>query len=46
MLYQIHNGTVMFGADTILKDINFEIKNSRIITECDIIIENNDYDNR
>lgn len=28
MLYQIHNGTVMFGADTILKDINFEIKNS------------------
>ena len=28
MLYQIHNGTVMFAADTILKDINFEIKNS------------------
>lgn len=28
MLYQIHNGVVMYGADVILKDINFEIKNN------------------
>jgi len=29
MLYQIHNGSVMFGADTILRDINFEIRNNK-----------------
>lgn len=29
MLYQIHNGAVMYGADTILKNLNFEIKNDR-----------------
>jgi len=29
MLYQIHNGTVMYGADTIISGINFEIKNDR-----------------
>ena len=29
MLYQIHNGAVMYGADTILRDLNFEIKNDR-----------------
>ncbi len=29
MLYQIHNGNVMYAADTILKGINFEIKNDR-----------------
>lgn len=29
MLYQIHNGAVMYGADTILKDIDFEIKNNK-----------------
>ena len=29
MLYQIHNGSVMYGADTILRDINFEVRNNR-----------------
>ncbi|MCR4961454.1 MAG: ABC-F family ATP-binding cassette domain-containing protein [Lachnospiraceae bacterium] len=29
MLYQIHNGVVMYGADTILNGITFEIKNDR-----------------
>lgn len=29
MLYQIHNGAVMYAADTILKNINFEIRNDR-----------------
>ncbi len=29
MLYQIHNGAVMYGADTILRDINFEVRNNR-----------------
>lgn len=29
MIYQIHNGAVMYGAETILKDINFEIKNNK-----------------
>ncbi|SCX04680.1 ATP-binding cassette, subfamily F, member 3 [Lachnospiraceae bacterium YSD2013] len=29
MIYQIHNGAVMYGGDTILSGINFEIKNNR-----------------
>ena len=29
MLYQVHNGAVMYGGDTILRDINFEIKNDK-----------------
>lgn len=29
MLYQIHNGAVMYGGETILHGINFEIKNNR-----------------
>lgn len=29
MLYQIHNGAVMYGAETILRNINFEIRNNR-----------------
>ena len=29
MIYQIHNGAVMYGAETILKNINFEIKNNK-----------------
>ena len=29
MIYQIHNGAAMYGAETILKDINFEIKNDK-----------------
>lgn len=29
MLYQIHNGAVMYAADTILRNINFEIRNNR-----------------
>ena len=29
MLYQIHNGAVMYAADTILSNINFEIRNNR-----------------
>ncbi|MCQ2520336.1 MAG: ATP-binding cassette domain-containing protein, partial [Lachnospiraceae bacterium] len=29
MLYQIHNGAVMYGAETILQGINFEIKNNK-----------------
>ncbi len=29
MLYQIHNGSVMYGAETILRDINFEVRNNR-----------------
>ena len=28
MLYQIHNGSAMYGADTILRDIRFEIRNN------------------
>lgn len=31
MLYQISNGTVQFGADTILENINFEIRNTEKI---------------
>jgi len=29
MIYQIHNGAVMYGAETILKNVNFEIKNNK-----------------
>ena len=29
MIYQIHNGAVMYGGDTILSGINFDIKNNR-----------------
>ena len=29
MLYQIHNGAVMYGGDTILSGVNFEIKNNK-----------------
>ena len=29
MLYQIHNGAVMYSGETILQDINFEIKNDK-----------------
>lgn len=29
MLFQIHNGAVMYGADTIIDNIQFEIKNNR-----------------
>lgn len=29
MIYQIHNGAVMYGAETILRNINFEIKNNK-----------------
>jgi ATP-binding cassette subfamily F protein 3 len=29
MIYQIHNGAAMYGAETILRDINFEIKNDK-----------------
>ena len=29
MIYQIHNGAVMYGGDTILSGVNFEIKNNR-----------------
>lgn len=29
MLYQIHNGKVMYAADTILENVNFEIRNDR-----------------
>ena len=29
MLYQIHNGAVMYGAETILRDIHFEIRNNK-----------------
>jgi len=29
MLYQIHNGAAMYAADTILRDINFEIRNDK-----------------
>lgn len=29
MLYQIHNGAVMYGGDTILSNVNFEIRNNR-----------------
>lgn len=31
MLYQIHNGAVRFAAETILEDINFEIRNTEKI---------------
>ena len=31
MLYQIVNGAVRFGDDTILRDINFEIRNTEKI---------------
>ena len=31
MLYQIANGCVRFGADTILEHINFEIRNNEKI---------------
>ena len=31
MLYKINNGAVMFGGDTILKNINFEIRNTEKI---------------
>ncbi len=31
MLYQISNGSVSFGADTVLENINFEIKNNENI---------------
>ncbi len=29
MLYQIHNGAVMYGAEAIIRDIQFEIRNNR-----------------
>ncbi len=29
MIYQIHNGAVMYGGDTILSGVNFEIKNNK-----------------
>jgi len=29
MLYQIHNGNVMYGGDSILTGVNFEIRNNR-----------------
>lgn len=31
MLYKICNGMVQFGADTVLKNINFEIRNTEKI---------------
>ena len=31
MLYQINNGAVRFGADTILENVNFEIRDKENI---------------
>ena len=31
MIYQIHNGTKMYGANTIFENIQFEIKNTEKI---------------
>ena len=37
MIYQIHNGAVMYGAETILKNINFEIKNNKEKIDSEIV---------